>query len=33
MDLSTMENTISAFMGIAFGIILTYLPILLINIL
>ncbi|CDW80137.1 UNKNOWN [Stylonychia lemnae] len=33
MDLSTMENTVSAFTAIAFGIILTYLPILLMNIL
>ncbi|CDW91263.1 fu domain containing protein [Stylonychia lemnae] len=33
MNLTTMENTISAFTAIAFGIILTYLPILLMNIL
>eukprot|EP00347_Sterkiella_histriomuscorum_P005534 403356244 len=33
MDLTTMENTISAFSAIAFGIILTYLPVLLMNIL
>ncbi|CDW87691.1 fu domain containing protein [Stylonychia lemnae] len=33
MDLSTMENTLSAFMAIAFGVILTYLPILLMNVL
>jgi len=33
LNLSTMENTISAFAAIAFGIILTYLPILIMNIL
>ncbi|CDW89713.1 fu domain containing protein [Stylonychia lemnae] len=33
MDLTTMGNTISAFAAIGFGIILTYLPILLMNIL
>jgi len=33
MNLTTMENTISAFTAISFGIILTYLPILLMNVL
>jgi len=33
MNLSSMENTISTFLAISFGIILTYLPILLMNIL
>eukprot|EP00347_Sterkiella_histriomuscorum_P010294 403376857 len=33
MNLTTMENTISAFFAIAFGILLTYLPILILNIL
>lgn len=33
MNLTTMENSISAFAAIAFGILLTYLPILLMNIL
>lgn len=33
MNLTTLENCISAFAAIAFGIILTYLPVLLMNIL
>lgn len=33
MDLTTMENTISAFTAIAFGIMLTFLPVHLMNIL
>ena len=33
LNLSTMENTISSFAAIAFGILLTYLPILIMNIL
>ncbi len=33
MDLTTMENTISAFTALAFGLMLTYLPIQIMNIL
>jgi hypothetical protein len=33
MNLTTMENTISAFCSMAFGLLLTYLPIQIMNIL
>lgn len=33
MDLTTIENTISAFTALAFGLMLTYLPIQIMNIL